>query len=57
MAFLFYIDNQLTDQPVNDTALITSIKRDNQLNALLITQDVELIYNGNNALNTGEVSG
>jgi len=57
MAFLFYIDNQLTDQPVNDTALITSIKRDNQLNALLITQDVELIYNGNNALGTGEVSG
>jgi hypothetical protein len=57
MAFKFYIDGQLTDQPVNDTSLVTSIKRDNQLGALLITQDVELIYNGNNLPGSGEVSG
>jgi len=57
MPFLFYIDNQLTDRPENDDALTTSIKRDSQLAALLITQDVELVYNGNNALQTGQVSG
>lgn len=57
MAFRFYIDSQLTDQPINDTALITTIKRDSTLGALLITQDVELSYNANNDLKPGEISG
>lgn len=57
MAFRFYLDGQLTDQPMNDTDLSTSVKRDNRLNNLTITQDVELEYNANNLLNPGEISG
>lgn len=57
MAFKFYLDGQLTDQPMNDKELSTSIKRDRQLNNLLITQDVDLEYNGNNAPAAGEISG
>lgn len=57
MAFKFYLDGQLTDQPMNDTDLSTSIKRDRQLNNLLVTQDVELEYNGNNAPPIGAISG
>lgn len=57
MAFKFYIDNQLTDQPDNDMDLLTSIKRDKQFGAQLITQDVELSYTGNNDLATGTISG
>lgn len=57
MAYKFYIDGQLTDQPINDTELSTSIKRDRQLNNLLVTQDVELEYNGNNAPPIGAISG
>jgi hypothetical protein len=44
MALRFYIDNQLTDQPDNDTALITTIKRDSDLGGFLTTQDVTLQY-------------
>jgi hypothetical protein len=57
MAFKFYLDGQLTDQPMNDKELSTSIKRDKALNNLLITQDVELLYNGNNLPDPGEISG
>lgn len=57
MAFLFYIDNQLTDQPVNDRALVTLIKRNSDLGNVLISQEVEIIYNGNNAPQSGEISG
>jgi len=55
--FKFYIDGQLTDQPVNDTDLVTRIVRDQSTKNLLITQDVELIYNGNNAVPSGTISG
>lgn len=57
MAFKFYIDGQLTDQPVNDTALSTTIRRDNSINGMVVTQDVRLVYNGNNNLASGTVSG
>lgn len=57
MAFKFYIDGQLTDAPVNEFDLSTTIDRDNDTEGILITQDVQLQYNGNNALNPGEVSG
>jgi len=57
MAFKFYLDGQLTDQPINDTEVSSSIKRDRQLNNLLFTQDVEVEYNGNNSPGTGEISG
>lgn len=57
MAFLFYIDGQLIDQPVNDTDLSSSIKRDRTLNNLLVTQDVELELNGNNDVPIGTISG
>lgn len=57
MAFKFYIDGQLTDQPINDTEVSSSIKRDRQLNNLLFTQDVEVEYNGNNAPGPFEISG
>lgn len=57
MAFLFYIDGQLIDQPINDTDLSSSIKRDRRLNNLLVTQDVELELNANNDLPVGTISG
>jgi len=57
MAFRFYLDGQLTDQPMNDTDLSTSARRDNNLSNLTITQDIELEYNGNNQVNPGEISG
>lgn len=57
MAFRFYLDGQLTDEPTNDTDLNSTIKRDRQLNNLLITQDVELEWNGNNNPPIGAISG
>jgi hypothetical protein len=57
MAFKFYLDGQLTDSPVNEFDLSTTIDRDNETEGILITQDVQLQYNGNNVLNPGEVSG
>ena len=56
MAFTFYIDGQLTDEPTNDTDLNSTIKRDRQLNNLLVTQDVELEWNGNNNPPIGAIS-
>ena len=57
MAFRFYLDGQLTDQPMNDKDLSTTIKRNSSLGALLITQDVDLEYNGNNAPPPFTISG
>jgi hypothetical protein len=57
MAFKFYLDGQLTDQPMNDKELSTTIKRNSSLGALLITQDVDLEYNGNNLPEPGAISG
>lgn len=57
MAFQFYLDGQLTDQPMNDKELSTSIKRNSSLGALLVTQDVDLEWNGNNAPGPLEISG
>lgn len=57
MSFRFYLDGQLTDQPMNDKDLSTTIKRNSSLGALLITQDVDLEYNGNNDLDPGMISG
>lgn len=57
MAYKFYIDGQLTDEPTNDTDLNSTIKRDRQLNNLLVTQDVELEWNGNNNPPIGAISG
>ena len=57
MAFKFYIDSQLTDQPDNDTELVTTIKRDSDLGGMLITQDVTLVYSANNNPEAGTISG
>lgn len=57
MAFKFYLDGFLTDQPNNDTELITTIKRDSDLSGFLTTQDVTLVYSANNDLASGEISG
>lgn len=57
MAFRFYLDGQLTDQPMNDMELSTTIKRNSSLGSLLITQDVDLEYNGNNDPAPLEISG
>lgn len=57
MAFLFYIDGQLTDAPVNEFELSTSINRDQETEGINITQDVQIQYNANNNLNPYEVSG
>lgn len=55
--FKFYIDNQLTDQPVTDTDLVTTLKRDRELGGFLTTQEVTLTYSANNDLEAGTVSG
>lgn len=57
MAYRFYIDGQLTDAPVNEFELSTSIRRESETDGINVTQDVELVYNANNDLNVGEVSG
>lgn len=57
MAFKFYIDSFLTDQPVNDTDLKTLIKRNTDIGNVLISQEVEIVYNGDNDLQPGEISG
>lgn len=57
MAFKFYIDGQLTDQPDNDTQLVTTIRRDDDLKGFFTTQDVTLVYSANNAPESGTVSG
>lgn len=57
MPFRFYIDGQLTDQPDSDKQLQTSIKRDKLSNAILMTQDVRLVYSANNNPESGEISG
>jgi len=57
MAFKIYIDTFLTDQPINDMELVTTIRRDSTLGGFLITQDVTLKYPANNAPATGEISG
>jgi len=57
MAFRFYLDGQLTDQPMNDMELSSSVVRDKQQGNLTITQDVELQYNGNNEYIAPLISG
>lgn len=57
MAFLFYIQDQLTDQPNSDMELITTIKRDSDMGGFLITQDASISYSINNDLEAGTVSG
>lgn len=57
MAFRFYLDGQLTDAPMNEFDLSTSIERVNDTQGINITQDVQLQYNGNNNLNPFESSG
>lgn len=44
MAFRFYIDGFLTDQPDNDRDLITTITRDRELGGMFVNQDVTLKY-------------
>lgn len=57
MAFKFYIDGQLTDSPSNEVDLVTNFKRDADLGGFVITQEIQLVYNGNNDLDTGVISG
>lgn len=57
MAFLFYIDSQLTDQPDNGMELVTTIRRDTELNGFLTTQDAVLTWAVNDSLVSGEISG
>ena len=57
MAFKFYINGQLVDQPVNDTALRTTIRRDQSVGGIVITQDADITWNGNNSTDSGVVSG
>jgi hypothetical protein len=57
MAFKYYLDGQLTDTPISDKELTSSIKRDRSTKILSITQDAELTYNGNNNLQPNTISG
>ncbi len=57
MSLLFYLEDQLTDQPINDNALTTSIVRNPQTGVLLITQEAELVYANNNNLDPFTISG
>lgn len=56
MAFEIYIDDQLTDQPMNDMDLVTKIVRDDTISGVAITQDVVLKWEGNNAPVAGTIS-
>lgn len=57
MALLFYLDEQLTDQPINDNALSTYIVRDQQTGVVTVNQDSELTYANNNDLAAFTISG
>ena len=57
MAFTFYLDNQLTDSPINDMTLATTIKRDSALGAIFTKQEVKLEYNANLNVGLNEISG
>lgn len=57
MAFQFYLDGQLTDQPVNDTDLQSTLRRDQSLLALLLTQDAQITWAATNNLAAGLISG
>jgi len=57
MAFKYYLDGQLTDTPISDKELSTSIKRDRQIGILTISQDAEITYNANNDLDPFTISG
>jgi len=57
MAFKFYIDGQLTDSPVNEFELSTSIQRESETEGINITQDVQIQYNENFNTAPLEVSG
>ena len=57
MAFLFYLDDQLTDQPINDMGLSTNIKRDDSLGAIFVKQEVKLEYAATNATLVNRISG
>jgi len=57
MAYLFYLDGLLTDSPINEFELSTSIRRESDTDGINVIQDVELAYNANNDLKVGETSG
>lgn len=57
MGFQIYIDGQLTDQPGEDMQLSTTIKRDSDMGAFLITQDASISYVLNNDEPPGATSG
>lgn len=57
MSFLFYIDGQLTDQPVNDRAVSTRIFRDDLKGGMLISQEAKPTWNGNNQVPSDRISG
>ena len=57
MAFKFYIDGVLVDSPVNDQQPSTTIRRDNTIGGMVVTQDAELTWNANNDLEAGVASG
>lgn len=56
MAFRFYIDDQLVNQPANDKALTSTIKFNKELGALLITQEAKLQWYNNNDVAADEIS-
>lgn len=57
MAFKFYIDGVLVDQPTGDMGLSTKIRRDDDLGGVVITQDATLTWFKENLLASGEASG
>jgi len=46
MSYIFFLDGTLYDNPAEDRSLSTSIKRNSNLNGLLITQDSKLRFQG-----------
>lgn len=57
MPFIFYIDDQRVDQPMNDLELTTKIKRDDDIGGIVITQDATLEWFKENVPADGEISG
>lgn len=56
MAFTFYIDGQLTDQPFNDLELSTTISRDDEKGGMTVFQNAKLTWFATNNIPVGTIS-
>lgn len=57
MAFEFYIEDTLVDQPSGDLDLSTKIRRDDEIGGMVITQEATLTWHKDNDVTPGYTSG